>query len=140
MCHQIWIFLGAEVSLNTFILQVVEEPYLEALKEQYIGYGRRISLEMIAHLNTKICKVTNKDKVQLQKEVFINWEQLQVLSAYFKKIKNARKQLQKWIVNVSDNDIAIYIADQMYKSDWFLEDTMTEWKEKNDNRKAWKQY
>ena len=72
---------------------MVEEPYLEALKEEYIGYGSRTPLEMIAHLCTKISEVINKDKVQLKKEVFIKWEQPQVLSTYFKIIENARKQL-----------------------------------------------
>ena len=69
----------------------------------------------------------NKDKAQLKKDVFINWEQPQVLSMYFKQIKKARKQLQKWSVNVSDNDIIVRIVDQIYKSDWFLENTMTKW-------------
>ena len=57
-------FLGVEESLLTLILQVVEEPYLKALKEEYIGYGGRTPFEMIAHLCIKINKVTNKDKVQ----------------------------------------------------------------------------
>ena len=38
-------FLGVEESLRTLILQVVEEPNLEALKEEYIGYGSRIRMK-----------------------------------------------------------------------------------------------
>ena len=41
---------------------------------------------MIAHLRTNISKVTNRDKVKLKEEIFITWEQPQVLSAYFKQI------------------------------------------------------
>ena len=37
-------FLGVEESLHTFILQVEEEPYLKALKEEYIGYRSRTPL------------------------------------------------------------------------------------------------
>ena len=61
-------FLGLEESLRMLILQVVWEPYLEVLKEEYIGYGSRTPFKMIKHLRTKISKVTNKDKVQLKKK------------------------------------------------------------------------
>ena len=80
---------------------------------------------MIEHLSTKISEVTNKDKAQLKKELFIMWEQPQVLSAYFK-----QKQLEKWNVKVSDDDI-------VYESDWFPEETMTIWEEIQDNKKTW---
>ena len=40
---------------------------------------------------------------------------------------------------MSDDDIVIHVVDQMYASDWFLEDTMTKWEEVNDNRKTQKQ-
>ena len=65
----------------------MKKPYLEALKVECIGYGSRAPYEMISHLHTKISKVTNKDKVQLKKEVFIPWEQPQVLSVYLNKFK-----------------------------------------------------
>ena len=45
------------------------------------------------HLQTKIRKVINRDKVQLKNEVFIMWEQKQVL--YFKQIDKAQTQLAK---------------------------------------------
>ena len=110
-----------------------------ALKEEYIGYGSRTPFEVISHLCTKINKVTNKDKVQLKKEVFIKWEQPQVLSAYFKQIEKARKQLEKCSVKVSDNDFIIHMVDQMYELDLVSKDTMTKWEEINDNSKTWKQ-
>ena len=61
--HARKVFLGVEESIRTPLLQVVEEPYLEALKEEYIRYGRRTPFEMIEHLWTRISKVTNKDTV-----------------------------------------------------------------------------
>ena len=64
-------FLGVEECLCTLIIHAVEEPYLKALKEEYIGYGSRTPFRMISHFCTKISKVTNKDKVQLKKKVFI---------------------------------------------------------------------
>ena len=57
------------------MLQAAEELHLEALKEEYIGYGEQTPFAMIKHLQIKISKVTNKDKVELKKEVFISWEQ-----------------------------------------------------------------
>ena len=45
----------------------MEELYLKALKEEYISYSARMPFEMIEHLQTKISKVTNPDKVQLKK-------------------------------------------------------------------------
>ena len=59
---------------------MVEEPYIEALKKDYIGCGGRMPYKMIEHLRTKIGKGTNKDKVQLKKEVFIMWKQPQGLN------------------------------------------------------------
>ena len=64
---------------------------------------------MIEPLRTKIIKVTNKDKVQLKKEVVITWGQPQVLSVYFKQVNKAQKQLAKWNVKVSDDDIVIHV-------------------------------
>ena len=55
------------------LLQAVNRPFLEALKEEYIGYGGRMSFEMIEHLQTKVNKVTKRDKVQLKNEVIIMW-------------------------------------------------------------------
>ena len=129
-------FLRAEESNQTLIIQAVEEPFLETLKEDYIGYGRRISFEMLEYLQTKISKFTNKDKVQLKKQVFIKWEQTQVFTAYFKQIDKAHKQCTKWNVTVSDDDIVIHAIDQMYESDLFLEETMMTWEEIPDNNKS----
>ena len=52
-------FLKVEESTRTLLLQAVEEQYLEAFKEEYIGYGCRTSFEIVAQLRTKISKVTN---------------------------------------------------------------------------------
>ena len=70
-----------------------------------------------------------------KKEVFITWEQPQVLSTYFIQIDKAWKQLAKWKVKVSDDDMVIYVFDSLYESDWFSEETMTKWEEINDNDK-----
>ena len=40
---------------------------------------------------------------------------------------------------MSDDDIVIHVVNQMYTSDWFLEDTMTKWEETHNNRKTSKQ-
>ena len=85
-------FLGVEERIRTLMLQAMEELYLETLKEDYIGYGGQTPFKMVKHLQMKISKVTNKDKMQL----VIMWEQPQVLSTYFKQIDKARTQLTKW--------------------------------------------
>ena len=77
------------------ILQALDEMFLEALKEEYMGYEGKMPFEMIKHTRTKISKVTNKDKVQLKKEVFIYWEQPQVLTAYFKQIDKSTNAVSK---------------------------------------------
>lgn len=58
----------------------------------------------------------------LRKEVFIEWEEQQVLSTHFKQIKKAKKKLVKWHVMETNDDV--YVADQIHESDWFLEETM----------------
>ena len=113
----------------------MDEPFVKALKEEYIRYGGRIPYKMIIHFWTKFSKVTNRDKLQLKKEVLIAWKQPQIFLAYFKQIKKAKKQLAKWKVSVSDNDIITHVVEQMYESDWFSEETMTKWEETNDNIK-----
>ena len=118
------IFLGVEKSLQTLILQAVDEPFVEALKEEYIGYGRLMPHETILNLQTKISKVTSKHKFNLKRELFVAWEQLQVLLAYFKEVENAKKQFTKWNVSVLDGGIIIHVVDQMNESDWFSEEMM----------------
>ena len=126
-------FLGVEESLQSLILQAVDEPFVEALKEEYIEYDRWTPNEILVHLQIKISKVTNRDKLQQKREVFIAWEQPQVLLAYFKQIEKAKKQLTKWNVTTLDNIIIIYAVNQMYEYDWFSKETMTKWEENNDN-------
>ena len=116
------------------LIQAVDEPFIKALKEDYIMYGRRTPYNMIVHLRTNKSKVTNKEKVQLKKEIFIKWKQPQALSAYFKQIKKARKQMAKWSIKVLDDDIVIHIVHQMYYSDWFSKETMMTWEEMQDRQ------
>ena len=82
---------------------------------------------MITHLQTKNCKVKNKEKVQLNKEVFITWKQPQVCLAYFKQIEKVQKELAKWNIKVSEDDIVIHVIDQMYALDRLSKATMKKW-------------
>ena len=92
---------------------------------------------ILVYLRTKISKVANRDKLNLKREVFIAWTQPQVLSAYFKQIENAKRQLAKWNVSMSGNNIVIHVVDQIYESDCFSEEMMTKWEETNENTKTW---
>ena len=38
---------------------------------------------------------------------------------------------------MSDEDIMIHVADQMYECDWFSEETMMTWKDMQDTDKMW---
>ena len=132
--HPVWKIFVVEKSIQTIILKAVDEPFVKALKEEYIGYSRRITYKMIVHLRMMISKVTNRDKLQLKVEVFIAWEQPQVLSMYFKQIEKAKKQLAKWNITISDDDIINHVIYQMHESDWFSYETMTKWEKTNNNR------
>ena len=92
---------------------------------------------MIEHVCTKISKVSNRDKVQQRKEVFITFLKPQVLLAYFKQTVKARTQLAKWKAKVSNDDTVIHVVNQMYEKNWFSEETMTKWEKINDNDKTW---
>ena len=127
-------------SITSLILKAVGKPYLDALKEEYIGYDGILPSTIIHHLWSKISKVTNWDKATVKCEIFIPWEQPTVLSAYFQKIKKAKKKLEKWNVTASDDDIVIHVMEQMYDSNWFTEEHMTEWKEREDRNKSWEAY
>ena len=87
---------------------------------------------MIEHLQKKRSKVTNKDKLQLKKDIFI----MQILLTYFKQIENARKQRAKWNEKVSDGDIVIHVVDQIYEWDWFCKETMVAWGETQKKEKT----
>ena len=119
------------------ILQAVDESYLKALKEKYIGYDCILPTTMMYHLRSQISKVTNGDKAAVKRKIFIPWKQPTVLSAYFKKIGTAKKKLKKWNVTISDNNIIIHVVEQMYESNWFTKENMTEWEEKIDRNKSW---
>ena len=60
-----------------------------------------------------------------------------VLSAYFKKIEIAKKKLL--VECLSEDDIIIHVVEQMYKSNWFTEEHMTEWEELDDGTKTWEE-
>ena len=85
-----------EDSIRTLLIQVVKEPYLEALKAEYMGYWGRMLFNMIEHLQTKRSKATNKDKVQLKKRCESHGSN---------HIEKTKKQLMKWNRNVLDNTL-----------------------------------
>ena len=85
-------------SIRTLILQTVDMPYLEALKEEYTGSDGILPTKMICCLWSKISKVPNQDKAAVKREIFIPWKQPTLLSAYFKKIETAKKKLEEWNV------------------------------------------
>ena len=130
-------FLGFEESIQAPLLQAVNDPFLEALKEEYVEYGDRIPFDKIEHLWTKISMITKKGKVQLKKKEFNKWEQPQVLSVKFKWIDKVQMQLAKWKVKVSEDNIVVHIADQMNESDFFSEETMTKREKLNYFYKTW---
>ena len=68
--------------------------------------------------------------------MFFALEQPQVLLAYFKQIKKAKKQSAKWNVSMLDDDIIIHVVGQMCWSDWL--EMRTKWEESNKNTKTWK--
>ena len=107
-------------SNQTLIILAEEEPFLKALKEDCIGHGRRMPFEMLKHLQT--------NKVRLKKQVFMD---------YIKQINKAHKQLSKWNVTVSVDNLVIHINNQMYESDFFFLETMMTWEEIPDNIKSW---
>ena len=84
---------------------------------------------MIHHLWSKISKVTNQDKAVVKREIFIPWEQPMVLTVYFKKTEMAKKKLERWNATVSDDDIFIHVIKQVYDSNWFTKEHMTELEE-----------
>ena len=49
-------FLEVKESMRQLIWQVVEEPYLEALKKDYISCSGRILYSMLGYLRNKISK------------------------------------------------------------------------------------
>ena len=77
--HAWKLILGAKESVWSLTLQAVDAPFVEALKEVYIRYVGQTPFELIVHLRTKISKVTNKDKLQLKREVFIAWDLFYIL-------------------------------------------------------------
>ena len=40
-------------------------------------------------------------------------------------------------MKVLDYDVIIHVVDQMYKTKWLSEETMTTWEETQDNEKRW---
>ena len=104
-------YLGVTESIRALILQAVEIPYLEELKEEYIKYDEVMPTDMIHHLCSKISKVTNRDKAAVNREIFITWEPT-VLTAYFKKIETTKKKLERWNINITNNNIVIHIVEQ----------------------------
>ena len=42
-------------------------------------------------------------------------------------------------MKLTNDDLAIYVVDQMYQLDWFSEETMTKEEESNINSKTWLQ-
>ena len=48
----------------------------------------------------------------------------------------SKKQMAKWKVKVSDDDIVKHDVYQMYTLDWFSKETMTKWEEINNYDKT----
>ena len=85
---------------------------------------------MITHLQAKISKVMNEEKVQQKRGLHHLGTTTSSLST-FQTNQKSTKTIGKWSIKVFNDNMVIHVSDQMYELNCFSKGTITKWEEIN---------
>jgi len=131
------VFLGVEQALREKIVGAVDQQYLAALEEDYVGYTGTTPLLMLEHLRKHCCKITNKDKTDLADEFQAQWDQTQHITTYFRMLEKVQKKMKRMKLQKDDSELVMQAVKEMYAADIFDEKEMIAWENKTDAQKTW---
>jgi len=130
------VFLGVEQALREMIVEAVDKQHIAELDEEYVGYTGVTPLAMIEHLRKGCCKLTNKDREELDKELRAPWDQTDNIATYFRQVDLTEKKMKRWQMDVTESAKVVIAVGQMYASELFDEKEMMAWENKSDAQKT----
>jgi hypothetical protein len=112
--------------------------YIEELNEDYFSYANQWIKSLLAHLRTNWCKVMTKERMDATKAFYHKWVTSSTYVITFgRQLMKIQKKCCTINVIISDEAKALHFVGQMYKSDYFMEDQMTNYEMQSDANKEW---
>jgi hypothetical protein len=120
------------------IIDSVEEQYVEELNEDYFGYANQTIKSVLAHLRTKWCKVMTKERTDATDAFYHSWVPSTThVITFGRQLTKLQKKCRTINVIISDEAKTLHFVGQMYKSDYFTEEQMTQYEMRSDVDKLW---
>ena len=120
------------------IIDSVEEQYVAELNEDYFGYANQTIKSVLAHLRTKWCKVMTKERTDATDAFYHSWVPSTThVITFGRQLTKLQKKCRTINVIISDEAKTLHFVGQMYKSDYFTEDQMTQYEMRSDTDKLW---
>ena len=120
------------------IIDSVEEQYVEELNEDYFGYANQTIKSVLAHLRTKWCKVMTKERTDATDAFYHTWVPSTThVITFGRQLTKLQKKCRTINVIISDEAKTLHFVGQMYKSDYFTEEQMTQYEMRSDVDKGW---
>jgi hypothetical protein len=120
------------------IINSVKEQYVKEFNKDYFGYANQTIKMLLTHLHTKWCKVMTKEHTNATKAFYQAW----VLSTthiitFGRQLNKQQKKCKNINVIISDKAKTHHFVGQMYKSNYYTKEQMTQCKMQADINKTW---
>jgi regulator of replication initiation timing len=117
--------------------QCIDATWIEPLQRNRTGYAHVSPKQFLEHLRTDVAKLSTKEKNELKKQVYIDWNQPEDIETFFKRMEDLEWQVEKWDVTIDAQDMVNHAVLQMQDSNMFEVKFLRDWEEKPDNTKSW---
>jgi hypothetical protein len=120
------------------IIDSVEEQYVKELNEEYFGYANSTIKSVLHHLRTKWCKITTRELTDATDAFYQAWvPNMTHIITFGSQLNKQQKKCKAINVIISDEAKTLHFVGQMYKSDYFTKEQMTNYKILADLDKVW---
>ena len=120
------------------VINSVEEQYVEELNEDYFGYANQTIKSVLTLLRTKWCKVMTKEQMDMTDAFYHTWvpstTHVITFGCQLTKLQTKCRTINDII---SDEAKTLHFIEQMYKSNYFTEEQMTQFEMHSDADKLW---
>jgi methyl-accepting chemotaxis protein len=130
-------YLGVRAHLINELVDKIEDTWLAALKRPRTGFANVTVHQIFEHLTRNVAKPTTKQKMQMKKEIYFEWDQTKDITEYFTALEQLQIKLDRWDIEVSMSDLVEAAVNQMQDSGLFDHKFLRDWERKPDHEKTW---
>ena len=108
----------------------LDENWYSQLKHIHTAYRNVIPIQILDHLDSRWCPLDVHTRKQLKQDYYTEWDGLEHLTAFGKHLDDEQIRIERFGINISNEDKIQFYLEQMYASNTFDKKEMTEWENK----------